>query len=523
MPVRDEARAQVAEPAARDRRRLPRHVLIAVAALLVAGTGLRAWALASAAGAFDSDSAVPALMARQILRGDLPVFYWGQPYGGSLESLVSAALFAVLPPWVFIVKLVPMLFCAAAAALTWRIGRRLVGPEAAALAAAVFWVVPFTVWYSTKSGPYWASLACALLSVLLLLRLADAERPPWWEAGALGLALGLAWWSNLSVLLIVPVAVLFLGGRLVRHWKLSWAVAGGFVAGAAPWIAYNLRHDWASLNIGAGQLESTYTGRLRGFFTTALPLAMGLRRTFTHEWLLGPIGPLLYLAALGGFVVFAVRAARGSDRRLWLLGGVVAVYPFVYAASPFTWYVAQPRYVLYLLPFLALLAGRAAAGSPARAAVGVVLIVVIAVVGIARFPTDEPKAAGAVVPVGTSEIHHLLRDHGITHAYSDYWIAYRLTFESRERTIVAPIALWRYQPYQDEVAAAPRPAYIFLSDSPSLPQFLAAATTRSVPVDVFTEGRWTVAVPHAKVLPGDWPEAFGCPVQCAPSWSSWPS
>jgi hypothetical protein len=299
----------------------------------------------------------------------------------------------------------------------------------------------------------------------------------------------------------------------------TWVVAAGFLVGAAPWIAFNVRNGWLSLDVGAGQLESTYTGRLRGFFTTALPMAVGLRRSFHYEWLLGPAGLVLYLAALGAFAVFAVRTFAAGNRGVQLLCVVVMAYPLVYALSPFTWYVAQPRYLLFLLPFLALLAGRAADGPAWRAVVAAALAAAIAVAGIAWFPRDEPKAAGAVVPVSTAGAHRLLRDHGITRAYADYWIAYRLTFESREGTIVAPINRWRYEPYQAEVAAAERPAYVFLQDSPTYPRFLALAGAHGVPVDVFTAGRWAVVVPQTRVLPTDWPEAFGCPDQCQPAWS----
>lgn len=529
MSIRDAARASPA--AERDRRRVPRDklvVLIAVVALGMAGVALRLWAMyASPAGAFDSDSAVPALMARHILRSELPVFYWGQPYGGSLESFVEALVFAVFPPWVLLAKLVPVGFCATAAVLTWRIGCRLVGRRAAALGAALFWSVPFTVWYSTKTGPYWGALAVTLLAVLLLLRLAEAERPAGWEAGGLGLAAGVAWWANPSVLLIVPVAALFLAPRLARHWRWGGAVALGALAGAGPWILFNLRNGWMSLDIGSGQLPSTYGGRLGGFFTTGLPMAMGLRLPFSHEWLFGPVGIVVYAAALATFGVFAARtlgAGRAGDRRLQLLCTVVLVYPLVYALSPYTWYVAQPRYLLFLLPFLALLAGMAAAGAArGRAAVAVVAAVVVAagvvgVAGIGGFPADEPKAAGAVVPASTAQVHALLRRNGVTRAYADYWIAYRLTFESGERTIVAPIGRWRYKPYQDEVAAADRPAYVFLRDSPTYPRFLGVAAAHAVGVEVFTAGRWAVVVPGTRVLPADWPEAFGCPEQCGPAW-----
>jgi hypothetical protein len=48
---------------------------------------------------------------------------------------------------------------------------------------------------------------------------------------------------------------------------------------------------------------------------------------------------------------------------------------------------------------------------------------------------------------------------------ANYWIAYRITFESDEHVIASPSGFWRYKPYRDAVAADPRPARVFLEGS----------------------------------------------------------
>ena len=58
------------------------------------GLALRLAVIASPLGEIDGDEAVVGLMARHIaFLGELPVFYWGQPYLGSLEAFTAAPLF----------------------------------------------------------------------------------------------------------------------------------------------------------------------------------------------------------------------------------------------------------------------------------------------------------------------------------------------------------------------------------------------------------------------------------------------
>ncbi|HYL05558.1 MAG TPA: glycosyltransferase family 39 protein [Thermoanaerobaculia bacterium] len=60
-----------------------------------------------------------------------------------------------------------------------------------------------------------------------------------------------------------------------------------------------------------------------------------------------------------------------------------------------------------------------------------------------------------------------LRGHGFSGAYGGYWIAYKLTFESRERVVVAPYEDWdRYPPYARYVDSLPVDAYLWDPQDP---------------------------------------------------------
>src|SRR3954470_5996486 len=58
--------------------------------------------------AFDSDEAVEGLMARHVLRGEFPAFFWAQAYKGVPEVYASAGAFAVFGPTVTVLKMVTL-------------------------------------------------------------------------------------------------------------------------------------------------------------------------------------------------------------------------------------------------------------------------------------------------------------------------------------------------------------------------------------------------------------------------------
>jgi hypothetical protein len=166
-----------------------------VLAAAVAGLSMRACVLASPFGRVDSDEAVGGLVARHLVQGKLYPFLWGNVYGGTVEAFLGAPLLAVWPGSAVAWKAVMIVLFGAACVLTWRIGCRTVAPGPARLAAVLMWLWPAAfVLASTKARLYYGA-ALVLAATVLLLCLRLAERPSRRDAAALGLALGLGWWT----------------------------------------------------------------------------------------------------------------------------------------------------------------------------------------------------------------------------------------------------------------------------------------------------------------------------------------
>ena len=491
-----------------------------VAACVVSGVALRVWIFRADISPTESDEAVLGLMAMHIARGQFQTMYWGQPYGGPVEAFLAAPVFALAGPSVIVTKLVGTALCAVSSLLTWRIGRRTVGEPGASIGAALFWTWPvFFVWYSTKISIYFGSLTLALAVVLLLFQLRDRDQlqPTWRWPASFGLASGLAFWASPQTLFLLVPAGVALGPALLRNARRVALSLPFAVIGAAPWIAFNARNEWASLHVPPVDVTVSYLDRVRGFFPQ-LPIILGLRMPWNEEWL-SRTGGIVVSALVCIAVGVGAVVASGRARPVYVIALLV---PLAYAASPLSVYTggSQPRYLLTLMPVLALVIASALWGvarfarAPAALSVGLVAALVVGAVGVTveGFQRAEqmhlgwiPAAPDAVTPPQFDDLHALLTEHRVRYAYADYWVSYRAMFESHERVVIDPIQpnLQRYAPYSRAVEASPHPALIALAASGTYPLITAKLDKLGVSYRRYERGNFALILPDRKVSPID--------------------
>lgn len=469
--------------------RLPRTLsfpIVMIGLTALAGVALRVWAYRATIGVPNGDEAVMGLMTRHALDGELTTFYWGQSYGGTQEVLLTVPVFWLTGSSWLGLRLVPIALSAVAALLVWRVGRRLMGEPAGTVAGLVFWIWPgFNIFWLTHQQGFYASnvVYCALL---LLLALRVAERPDARRVGLFGLVLGLAFWQTAQ---IVPVAA---GIVLWTLWKAPRGLRQLHVAvplallGALPWLVWNIGNDWESLQQPAyDRLDS-----IRQLASPVLPMILGLRAPLSAELLLPPaaLTYLVYALLAGAFVFGSVRSIR---RDISILYVVVLVFPLLYALSFKTSLeLGTPRFVVVLTPVLALLFAQLA--TTWRRAAGILaLACVVSVVTLQR--TDEwysdtprqttlaeglgPRHVVQWVPRNLEPLIDRLDELGLSRVYAEFWLAYRLNFETDERIIAAHNAFVevtvedgqavpttpepdRYPPYTEQVRKA-RHGFVF--------------------------------------------------------------
>jgi hypothetical protein len=329
------------------------------------------------------------------------------------------------------------------------------------------------VWWSIKAvGFYQAGIVAALGVVLCALRL--RERDSLVDAVVLGLLAGTAWWATAQTVYLMAPAIAWLIASRPRVVKLAPAALAGAVVAAGPWLVHNLRNDWVGLHAPpTGIPGNGYFDHLRLFFTEALPRALGLR--LPDGWL-PPVGGQVAYALLLALFVYAAFRLRGNAR---LLVVAAAAYPFLFALSPFSWYVEHPRYLYFLAPVAALLLAHGLTKVPiagALAAFATILgLTVFALAVVNRDNRLIPPAPEIRSPLAVTPVVEYLEEEGIEAAWATYWLAYRLTFESAEEVIVTPYAgAVRNAEYAAYVRDHPAAAYVFLDESSMDDHFASA-------------------------------------------------
>ncbi len=453
----------------------PRWALVALVAF---GLGVRIWAMSTRLGVANSDDSIVGLMAIRHLRGEFYIYYWGQRYGGSFEPYLTAFFFSFLPRNGWTLRLTPVVLHAASALLLARIARRFVVRSIATFAGLLWWIAPpIGILWSIHAGGYYGILvATGLGTMLLTLRLTEA--PTRRDALALGLVVAVGVWASPQYVLLAAAPVALMVWRrpsVTRFSPWTLAVSGPLLA---PWVAYQLKYEWAGVTPPDNPNPLAYLERV-GVFFRGVPMLFGAQVPNEGAWVVP--GSVLFL----GLVLVAIAAAivqvgrRDRWQAAWLLvtGGTV---PFAFAISPLA---SEPHIIRYFYPVAPLAMLLVVLGLRSRRSVALVAVLAIlaGVVGIRQAEShavERPGCAYELVPEDLDPLIAELDRRGDTRVWAEYFTAFRLTFATRERIIAAPTDILRFNEYNDIVWAARPGVYVYpAAESFPREQFAAAEVT----------------------------------------------
>jgi len=286
------------------------------------GLLVRALLIIHTQGVIDGDEALVSIQAQHILRGELPIYFYGVPYLGSLEAYLVALVFAVAGSSVWALRAESTLLSLVIIWLTWRLAAALADVAqlppfpayarqrfmlVAALLAAVFPLYD-TVLEIRTFGGYVETFVLMLLLLLAALRLTQrwcagaSKRELAWRWAGIGFIVGLGLWVDPLIISAIVVAALWIIGYCLREilslrrhaslWPSTFSVLKGllwaFVAipasmvGCAPAIYWGNTHQWQNvtyiLNLGNG--FSTLPPDVRAHYPTRLSLIGGLVKLY---------------------------------------------------------------------------------------------------------------------------------------------------------------------------------------------------------------------------------------------------
>ena len=524
---------------------------LAALVLGLAGIGYRLILLLLGVPGSNSDEATFGLAAMHIAEGrSAPIYMYGQHYMGAVESYLAAPLFAAFQPSWALLRIPVLLLYAIFVFLMYRLTRRLYSP----------WFAVFTVGLLafgseriirdqlTAVGGRPESKPAVVL--LLLIAVALGQRRPRHRAlafGAFGLIAGLTVWDDWLVLPYVAVAALLLlvGCGRELFGRGGALVLGGFVVGLLPLIVDNLiappAQDSLSVFLHLNQADagqSTPAEQVRGAVLVGIPLAGGVCPAiecapWQATW--GPLYPLLLLAAavlalagmrrptppadqpdLAEASVPLLRIRYAAQLALVVAAGLTLL-AYVRSAAAGLTPAASARYLTVLqvsLPaalwplWLAATEARRRANVALRLSGAVAAGLLVALAATMMITTVQQVAQ--VPAIRTEEersraLADTVRQTGIRHAYTDYWTCYRLVFTTREGVVCAVVTdslrpgQNRYRAYLHEVTHAPRPAFIFETESAGDHAFRGYLDSHNIRAPVTEAGGYRIYQPEVRV------------------------
>jgi hypothetical protein len=235
---------------------------------LIIAAGLRLFLIIHTQGVIEGDEALVGIQAQRILHGDFPIYFYGQPYMGSLEAYLVALLFAVFGPSVWAMRTEALVLSLVLIWLTWRLAEVLADTAhlsdlakrhfviAAGLCAAIPPLYDGIMQLHMLGG-YIETFVLMMLLLLSALRLTQC-----WQTGAsvqelalrwigIGFIVGVGLWVDPLIASAVAAAALWILGnslrKLSRHLLLALVAIPSAIIGMAPALGWGATHQWANV------------------------------------------------------------------------------------------------------------------------------------------------------------------------------------------------------------------------------------------------------------------------------------
>ncbi len=274
---------------------------------------VRVWLTIHTQGFIDGDEALVGIQAQHILQGQFPVYFYKQPYMGSLEAYLMAVIFAVAGSSVWTLRAEPILLSLVVVWLTWKLAGVLADTAHLSLhakqwfmtIAALLAAVPplyDTVLEMRMLGGYVEIFILMLLLLIAVLKLTQrrAAGAPTRELAlrwaGIGLLVGLGFWVNPLIIygfLTAAAWILWDALKVVRQFRSvqqlnrfvllpSLASIPACIVGMTPALLWGARHQWQNftylLQLGG---NTPLRPEILANYPTRLSIVSGLARLYT--------------------------------------------------------------------------------------------------------------------------------------------------------------------------------------------------------------------------------------------------
>lgn len=473
---------------------------------------------------FNSDEAIVALMAKHIISGERPLFFYGQAYMGSLDAFFVAAGFLIFGQHVWVIRFIQSILYLLTIITTVWIAKVLFNSYRSGIMAAAILAIPtvnITLYTTVSLGGYGEALLLGnlvLLTVFGILRNSKAvsgrkiyKEPLYWLSFLWGLLVGVGLWANgITLVYSIPSGIMIIWIFYESRKQLGYkgiaismvSIIFGFLIGACPFWLYGFQEGWQTLLSellgSAVSVEKTsYVQQIlshaANLFLLSPPLIFGFRPPWEIRWLILPLIPLVNFLWIWILWIFIKKLIRKNPKRVpnTLLFGVFCT---LIAGFVFTSFGVDPsgRYFLPIGVLLAIIAAEAIQDmtQSSRVQIGLItLLVVYQLFSTIQVAIDNPPGLTTQFdPVAIvdhkydQELIEFLTAEDENYGYTNYWTAYPLAFLSGEELIFIPRLPYhldfryaprddRFEPYTNLVESSKKVGYI-TTNHPELDNYL---------------------------------------------------
>ena len=493
---------------------------VSVGVLILISILIKIILLADQVFPFNADEAIIALMARHINQGELPTFFYGQVYMGSLDAFLVAFVFRVFGESIWGIRFVQIVLSTFVIFTSVYLSYTIFKSQIAGLVTGLLLSVPtvnYLLYTTVSLGGYVEALLIGnLLMIIGLILLNDFgladkkiyNRKTLFLSLLFGFLSGLGLWANaLTLIYSVPLCVLLVLKLIkTQHAKelVSWVLLifiFGLI-GAFPWVLYGIKHGMMGLlseitgsavSVENGSYLAVIGQHIINYVLFGLTALFGLRPPWSTQWLSPPLAPF----ALTFWIISIAFFIRGKKRKIiendpyYVILSIFLTFTLCFIFSSFG---VDPsgRYFLPMFVLLTIIGGGFIAHAPLQKTlkIGFVLLVVFFnLIGTIQCALQNPPGIttqfyepSAIDQSKLTELADFLIENNELSGYTNYWVSYPLAFISQEKLIYVPRLPYhldlsytsrddRYEPYTTIVQSSEKVAYI-TTKNPYLDQIL---------------------------------------------------
>ncbi len=442
------------------------------------------------AWSFSGDEAIVGLMAKHILEGSLPIYFYGQAYWGSLEAFVASFIFLIFGINHFALKLAPLLFFLLFIISQYFLVKIFFDRSTAFLSASLSAIAPsaLNVWGS-KAGSHIANLFLGTLFLLLSFKyFKTSEQRKKISITLLGAYTGFCYWTDeMIVYYLIPVAIYLIAQTKVSSAKKIFSnfkktyifYVIGFLIGAMPIVYYRLFDNTYTITASASKISLRQTiSKIPVFYRLFTYMSGYLeKQSFFIKTLMD-----IYLFIIFASIAFSFYFFRKDFKNLLLLKrndfskGFITILQFIFVPIIFILTPVDPGVELrarLLLPLYTSL--------PVIVSILffelkkkykwisiIILSIILMSLGFEKYSFYRDwrlinrDLSFASLHDDKQDLINYLKSINAKGGYANYWFGYEITFMTNESIIIYPV--WgrdKYPKYFDYVMSLKNPFYIY--------------------------------------------------------------